>query len=641
MGVSGHASNAQQSSGQNSLEDRVPNLEKKIDIQSAPGAQMKSFQSSVQGSVTAVQEQNRHTLSPSTEDNESQLSCRDVCFACNKSGHFKRNCPECLAVKHADILSVDEVTVNTTCVDDVTVNTTCVSDVTFNTIGVDNVSVVTVSEDSRASTEDAKHGQSYLEQLLWGSTPPKLSILEFLSSLLWWNQRNNGYSCQLTDYESPFFLNWILNLGKGLGRTETGISDAIKPKLKFDKAGIGHDVGEQFSFHWWDHVFNQAAKNIHVENTEEGVQVKKGTKSTLISNKRSTHENKKKPTLLYGAFVKRGTLNPDGAISQAKDSTSSSDESDDENDKPPETYEGNDEMLFKACGGRTAHKGARHGLLLSGKLQRIEQQENYHSKQVNKKERKGLSAPDEMETVESSRTKKKRKKKMRRDGLMDTGGKDRLEEEMEGDEDDVEKIQRKKKKKKTHKETNPESLEDTPVHAINEDGMSSSVSSSGVGLKENDDLCPAYSTKKKRKKGKKSKLRMNVEIVEGETHNDNVSNEGTDADRRRRKKKAKKEKRKVEMDRDVENSETTVNRKGHRSSGRKDRSENDECIQVEIQEVKIKKKDVVKSGKRRKQAEDEEAFNASSVNQGHDKYICNGVSKKKKKRKSNKALLGS
>lgn len=34
-----------------------------------------------------------------------------------------------------------------------------------------------------------------------------------------------------------------------------------------------------------------------------------------------------------------------------------------------------DEDLFKACGGRTAHKGARHGLKLTGKLQRIAEQE--------------------------------------------------------------------------------------------------------------------------------------------------------------------------------------------------------------------------------------------------------------------------
>lgn len=34
-----------------------------------------------------------------------------------------------------------------------------------------------------------------------------------------------------------------------------------------------------------------------------------------------------------------------------------------------------DEDLFRACGGRTAHKGARHGLNLRGKLERIAEQE--------------------------------------------------------------------------------------------------------------------------------------------------------------------------------------------------------------------------------------------------------------------------
>lgn len=34
-----------------------------------------------------------------------------------------------------------------------------------------------------------------------------------------------------------------------------------------------------------------------------------------------------------------------------------------------------DEDLFKACDGRTAHKGARHGLNMTGKLQRIAEQE--------------------------------------------------------------------------------------------------------------------------------------------------------------------------------------------------------------------------------------------------------------------------
>jgi len=31
---------------------------------------------------------------------------------------------------------------------------------------------------------------------------------------------------------------------------------------------VGHNVGDEFSYHWWDHVFNQAAKNVTVINAE-------------------------------------------------------------------------------------------------------------------------------------------------------------------------------------------------------------------------------------------------------------------------------------------------------------------------------------------------------------------------------------
>lgn len=40
--------------------------------------------------------------------------------------------------------------------------------------------------------------------------------------------------------------------GKGLGKKEDGIVTAIKPKLKFDNSGVGHDVGEQFTNNWWE-----------------------------------------------------------------------------------------------------------------------------------------------------------------------------------------------------------------------------------------------------------------------------------------------------------------------------------------------------------------------------------------------------
>uniref|UniRef100_A0A3Q4BP19 G patch domain-containing protein 4 n=1 Tax=Mola mola TaxID=94237 RepID=A0A3Q4BP19_MOLML len=56
--------------------------------------------------------------------------------------------------------------------------------------------------------------------------------------------------------------------GKGLGRAENGISEAIKVKVKCDKGGVGHKEGEQFTFHWWDHVFNKASSNLQVESDQ-------------------------------------------------------------------------------------------------------------------------------------------------------------------------------------------------------------------------------------------------------------------------------------------------------------------------------------------------------------------------------------
>ena len=38
--------------------------------------------------------------------------------------------------------------------------------------------------------------------------------------------------------------------GQGLGKTQQGIVDPIKPTLKFDKTGIGHDHAEEFTNVW-------------------------------------------------------------------------------------------------------------------------------------------------------------------------------------------------------------------------------------------------------------------------------------------------------------------------------------------------------------------------------------------------------
>ncbi|XP_071493810.1 uncharacterized protein [Diadema antillarum] len=282
--------------------------------------------------------------------------------------------------------------------------------------------------------------------------------------------------------------------GKGLGRTESGITDAIKPKLKFDTAGMGHNAGEQFSFHWWDHVFNSAAKNISVKNSEEGVKVSlKGSKDDLISNKRKTSKVKAK-SLLYGSFVKHGTMKADGLISQEKTSLSSSSDDSESDEDPPESYEGNDERLYKACGGRTAHKGARHGLHLSGKLKRIQMQENRHGNRIQGEDQvanvetemeaddsRGLKRKEDGGDSVRRREKKERRKKRKHDETAAAQDSqevqwnyDRTGEEMEdcvdgevvavdGIEEEMPKKKSKKKKKK-HKSSREEDIKNDGLH---------------------------------------------------------------------------------------------------------------------------------------------------------------------------------
>ncbi|XP_028311968.1 G patch domain-containing protein 4-like [Gouania willdenowi] len=94
----------------------------------------------------------------------------------------------------------------------------------------------------------------------------------------------------------------------------------------------------------------------------------------------------------------------------------------------------NNAQLIKACGGRTAHKGVRHGLTISAKLARLEQQEAEFMARYGKKSQSGslqtLPTKEEEETQQ-------RKKKMMKQRLAD------------GEEEVTENgVQPKKKKKK-------------------------------------------------------------------------------------------------------------------------------------------------------------------------------------------------
>lgn len=52
--------------------------------------------------------------------------------------------------------------------------------------------------------------------------------------------------------------------GKGLGKKEDGISEALKPKLKRSITGVGYDAAKDFTEHWWSELYNKAASNVQV-----------------------------------------------------------------------------------------------------------------------------------------------------------------------------------------------------------------------------------------------------------------------------------------------------------------------------------------------------------------------------------------
>lgn len=159
--------------------------------------------------------------------------------------------------------------------------------------------------------------------------------------------------------------------GDGLGKNNDGISKALKPNYKFDKTGLGHNKADEFNNHWWDSLYKNASNNLDVNKNEAG-EVKLGliTGQSISINTQLSQKLKNKNSHHYGnKFLRTSTLVSSGQeIEHSKK---------DKVDTIPPTIINivSDEELLRACNGRTAHKGARHGLKLSGKLARIEAQE--------------------------------------------------------------------------------------------------------------------------------------------------------------------------------------------------------------------------------------------------------------------------
>ncbi|NXK00025.1 GPTC4 protein, partial [Corythaixoides concolor] len=129
-----------------------------------------------------------------------------------------------------------------------------------------------------------------------------------------------------------------------------------------------------------------------------------------------------------------------------------------------------DEELMRACGGRTAHKGARHGLTMSAKLARLEEQERAFLATYRHKEPQ-REPPERGPPAGMQEKRKKKKRKQRRDGA-DPEGLQSQEPCREEEEGKVAKRRRKKKKQEEEEEEDDkEEPAETEVPLEDTDGL--------------------------------------------------------------------------------------------------------------------------------------------------------------------------
>ncbi|XP_072503360.1 G patch domain-containing protein 4 isoform X2 [Notamacropus eugenii] len=228
---------------------------------------------------------------------------------------------------------------------------------------------------------------------------------------------------------------WIQ--GKGLGKKEDGIAQAIKVKLKQDNAGVGHDPSKEFTDHWWSQLFNKTAASLVVETGKDGVKMKTQAKDTS-KQKRSRCS---KSSLLYGHFIKSATLTSGGEKAEKQSEQSSEDEA------SPAAKILTDEELIRACEGRTAHKGARHGLTMKAKLARLEEQERAFLAQY-----KGQNAGVPDSPAEDIPQKKKKKSQEE----ASVTNRSKQEQIIEQPDENSRKKKKKKKKRQQEEETEDE-----------------------------------------------------------------------------------------------------------------------------------------------------------------------------------------
>ncbi|XP_055686505.1 G patch domain-containing protein 4 [Lutzomyia longipalpis] len=195
--------------------------------------------------------------------------------------------------------------------------------------------------------------------------------------------------------------------GQGLGKHNSGISKPLKANLKFDTSGLGHDGAAEFKNNWWENAYNSASANLDVKSDGESVKMElKDGESIKISTCGYARPNQSDATKssTYGNFVRCATLTAEGREDRIEE-----EDGDTFTDYTPLARPAlNDDDLFRACGGRTAHKGARHGLTLSGKLARLAEQDNLLLQKMGEDKKAPAEDFTDWQTKVSKRKKKRR-----------------------------------------------------------------------------------------------------------------------------------------------------------------------------------------------------------------------------------------
>ncbi|XP_043732910.1 G patch domain-containing protein 4 isoform X2 [Cervus elaphus] len=279
--------------------------------------------------------------------------------------------------------------------------------------------------------------------------------------------------------------------GKGLGRKENGITQALRVTLKQDTHGVGHDPAKEFTNHWWNDLFNKTAANLVVETRQDGVQIRRLSKET-------TRQDHAKPNLLYQKFVKTATLTSSGEKPD-KDWESFSDD-DSQEPKPPNVL--TDEMLLQACEGRTAHKAARLGITMKAKLARLEAQEQAFLARL-----KGQD-PGVPQLQSESKPPKKKKKKRKQEQEEEATATERSAEEYSEHTD--ESIRKSKKKKRRHQEERVTDKESIAIE--NED---ETTRTGGLGELKNREHVDRPLRKKRRRQYREEE-KVEVEVLGNE-----------------------------------------------------------------------------------------------------------------------------